>query len=80
MINPPNAAVHLFEAKAFESNPAAAAAEAVARSLVMTEVARRPGLGRQSLYKALPRDGHPEFATVLSIVRALGLTLTIGQA
>ena len=31
----------------------------------MTTVAADAGLGRESLYKALSRDGNPEFATVL---------------
>ena len=50
---------------------------AVARSKGMTEIARRTGLGRQSLYKALSPEGRPEFATVLNVVRALGLKLTV---
>lgn len=49
----------------------------VARAKGMTEVARKTGLGRQNLYKALSADGHPEFATVLSVVRALGMKMTI---
>ena len=44
---------------------------AVMRSKGMTEIARRTELGRQNLYEALSSDGHPEFATVLSAVRAL---------
>jgi probable addiction module antidote protein len=52
----------------------------VARSKGMTEIARRTGLGRQSLYKALSPDGRPEFATVLNVVRALGLKLTVTAA
>jgi probable addiction module antidote protein len=50
---------------------------AVARSKGMTEIARRTGLGRQSLYKALSPEGRPEFTTVLKVVRALGLKLTV---
>ena len=46
----------------------------------MTEIARRTGLGRQSLYKALSPEGHPEFATVLKVVRALGSKLTVTAA
>jgi len=53
---------------------------AVARSKGMTEIARRTGLGRQSLYKALSPEGRPEFATVLKVVRALGLKLTVSAA
>ena len=53
---------------------------AVARSKGMTEIARRSGLGRQSLYKALSPEGRPEFETVLKVVRALGLKLTVTSA
>lgn len=49
----------------------------VARAKGMTEIAQRTGMGRQSLYKALSAGGHPEFSTVLNVVRALGLKLTI---
>ncbi len=52
----------------------------VARAKGMTDIAKRAGLGRQSLYKALSPDGRPEFATVLTVVRALGLKLTITTA
>ena len=53
---------------------------AVARSKVMTEIACRIGLGRQSLYKALSPEGRPEFETVLKVLRALGLKLTVTAA
>ena len=43
----------------------------------MTDVARQAGLTRASLYKALSADGHPEFATVLKVVQALGLKMTV---
>jgi probable addiction module antidote protein len=46
----------------------------------MTEIARRTGLGRQSLYKALLPEARPEFATVLIVVRALALKLTVTAA
>lgn len=52
----------------------------VARSKGMSEIARHAGLGRQSLYKALSPDGRPEFATVLKVIRALGLKLTVSAA
>jgi probable addiction module antidote protein len=32
---------------------------------------------RESLYKALSPDGNPEFATVLKVVRVLGLNLKV---
>jgi probable addiction module antidote protein len=49
----------------------------VARAKGMTEVAREAGLGRESLYKGLSQKGNPEFATVLKVLRALGLGLTV---
>jgi hypothetical protein len=45
----------------------------VARSNGITEIAHRSGLGRQSPYKAVSREGRPEIETVLKIVRALDL-------
>ncbi len=47
----------------------------IARAKGMTQIARDTGLGRESLYKALSPEGNPGFATVLKIVRALGLQL-----
>jgi probable addiction module antidote protein len=48
----------------------------VARARGMSEIARKAGLNRESLYKALGEAGNPEFGTVMRIVRALGLTLS----
>lgn len=65
---------------AFEDGDAALITHAlgvVARAEGMTEVARQTGLTRASLYKALSADGHPEFATVLKVVQALGLKMTV---
>jgi probable addiction module antidote protein len=47
----------------------------IARAKGMTQIARETGLGRESLYKALSPEGNPEFATILKVVRALGLKL-----
>lgn len=53
----------------------AAALGDIARAQGMSAVARDAGLGRESLYKALSPDGNPEFATILKVIKALGLTL-----
>ena len=45
----------------------------IARAKGMTQVARTAELGRESLYKSLSPTGNPEFATVLKVMRALGL-------
>ena len=47
----------------------------IARARRMATVAEEAGLGRESLYKSLSANGNPEFATVLKVVRALGLQL-----
>lgn len=52
----------------------------IARAKGMTQLARDTGLGRESLYKALSAEGNPEFATVLKVVRALGIQLTAQPA
>jgi probable addiction module antidote protein len=48
----------------------------VSRAKGMTEVARKTGLSRESLYKALSAEGNPEFATILKVLRALDLKIT----
>ncbi|MBK6004517.1 putative addiction module antidote protein [Ramlibacter ginsenosidimutans] len=45
----------------------------IARAKGMSQVARDAGLSRESLYKALSENGNPSFATVLKVVRALGV-------
>jgi len=66
-----------LEAAMEDGHPAviATAIGNIARAKGMTEVARKAGIGRVSLYKALSPDGNPEFATILKVVKALGLRL-----
>jgi probable addiction module antidote protein len=66
-----------LEAALEDGDPAliAAALGDIARAQGMSQIARKTGLGRESLYKALSPDGNPEFSTVLKVVRALGLRL-----
>jgi probable addiction module antidote protein len=49
----------------------------VARAKGMAQIAKEAGLSRESLYKALGAEGNPEFATVLKVLQALGLKLSI---
>ena len=74
--------VAYLEAALSEGDPAliAAALGDIARAKGMTTVAADAGLGRESLYKALSPDGNPEFATVLKVMRALGLRLHASSA
>jgi probable addiction module antidote protein len=66
-----------FEAALEDGDPAliTAALGDIARAKGMTQIARDTGLGRESLYKALSAEGNPEFATIMKVVRALGLRL-----
>ncbi len=52
----------------------------IARAKGMTQVAKEAGLSRESLYKALSENGNPSFATILKVVRALGVRLHAGAA
>ena len=48
-----------------------------ARAHGMTELSRKCGVARESLYRSLGSGGNPEFDTVLKVLNAMGLRLTI---
>lgn len=52
----------------------------VAKSRGMTEIARKSGLSRESLYRALSNDGNPAMGTVLKVLQALGMKLSVTAA
>lgn len=45
----------------------------IARARGMVDLAKKTGLTREGLYKALSKDGNPSLGTVLKVMRALGL-------
>ncbi len=47
----------------------------IARARGMMDLARKTGLTREGLYKALSPEGNPSFATVMKVCKALGLKL-----
>ncbi|WP_174803214.1 addiction module antidote protein [Martelella limonii] len=49
----------------------------VARSKGMTAVAREAGVTREALYKALSEKGDPKLSTLLGVLKALGLHLSV---
>ena len=49
----------------------------LARARGMSQLARDTGLAREGLYKALSPEGNPEFATVMKVIKALGLKLGV---
>jgi len=70
-------AVAAYITEALETGDPAFVADAlgvIARSQGMT--ARKAGVSRESLYRSLSTDGNPELATVMHVLRALGLQLS----
>ncbi len=68
-----------YIAAAFATDDPASIAKAlgeVARMRNMSKLAKDVGMNRSALYRALSGDGNPEFATILKVVKALGLKLT----
>ena len=48
----------------------------IARAEGMSKIARDTGLAREALYRSLSVEGSPEFATVLKVMKALGMRLS----
>jgi probable addiction module antidote protein len=49
----------------------------LAKKQGMAEVAKKAGLNRESLYKALAGEGNPRFSTVSRVIKALGCKLAV---
>lgn len=47
----------------------------IARARGMTEIARKSGLAREALYRALRSGASPRFDTVMRVMRSLGMHL-----
>lgn len=76
-LDSPEAEAAYLQAAMEEGDPSAItdALGTIARARGMTEIAKESGLTRESLYRALHREGHPEFTTVVKVMNALGLRL-----
>jgi probable addiction module antidote protein len=48
-----------------------------AKARGMSDIAKQTGLSRESLYKALSGDGSPQFETIVLVLKALGLRLSV---
>ncbi len=48
-----------------------------ARARGMTEIARKAGVTRASLYKSLSEDGNPGFVTISKVTKALGCRISV---
>ncbi|MFN3958974.1 MAG: addiction module antidote protein [Parvularculaceae bacterium] len=49
----------------------------IARSKGMAAIAERTGLAREALYKSLSADGNPRLTTLLGVLKAMGLRLSV---
>ena len=76
--NPEEMAAYLDACIAESDGDAAFIAKAlgdIARAQGMTKIAKQTGLSRESLYKSLSGERSPDFATILKVISALGLSL-----
>jgi probable addiction module antidote protein len=46
----------------------------------LAKVAKLAGVERESLYRALSRRGNPRLSTLVAVIRAVGLKLTVESA
>jgi probable addiction module antidote protein len=46
----------------------------------VAKVAKKAGIERESLYRALSARGNPRFSTLMAVTKAMGLTLTVKTA
>jgi probable addiction module antidote protein len=73
-------AIHAYMAEALGTNDPKFIAKSlgtIARARGMSRIAKKAGLSRESLYKALSTDGNPAFGTVIRVMHALGLKFSI---
>lgn len=52
----------------------------VARAKGMSQIAREAGVTREALYKALSPSGDPKLSTLLGVMKALGVNLSVTPA
>jgi len=75
----PDDAIAYIEAALEEVGPEGikAALRAISDSEGMSALARKTGLNRQGLYRALSEEGDPKLSTLNAILDALGLRLSV---
>ncbi len=49
----------------------------VARARGMSQLAKEAGLSRDAMYKAFQPDGNPTLQTLMSVMKALGMKLSV---
>jgi len=72
--------IAVFLADALETGDTAYIAKAmgvVARAKGMTELSKETGLSREQLYRSFSEQGNPTLKTMLAVMRALGVDMTV---
>jgi probable addiction module antidote protein len=72
----------LYLAQAFEGGDPVeieAALGDVAKARGMTALSHESGIAREALYRALSNKGNAEFATLMKVIGAMGLHLTLAK-
>jgi probable addiction module antidote protein len=76
-------AIAAYVEAAFEDGDPATIAHAlgnVARARGMSTIAKEAGVTREALYKALSAQGDPKLSTLLGVMKALGLKISVETA
>jgi probable addiction module antidote protein len=78
-IDSPEAVAAFLEAALEDGDPRIIAATLgdIARSKGMAAIAERSGLAREALYKSLSAEGNPRLTTLLGVLKAMGLRLSV---
>ncbi len=81
-IKTPEDAAHYLDAVLADGDASeiADALGVVARSQGMATIAEESGLSRETLYRTLSDAGNPRLATLIGVLRAMGLRLSIAAA
>ena len=72
--------IEAYLADAFEEGDASGIAAAignVARVRSMSALAEQAGLSREALYRSLSAEGNPAFSTIVKVMDALGMQLSV---
>ena len=72
--------IEAYLAEAFEQGDAggiAAAIGNVAKARSMSTLAEQTGLSREALYRSLSAEGNPAFSTIVKVMDALGMQLSV---
>lgn len=81
-IKTPQDAAHYLDAVLADgdAHEIAEALGVVARSHGMAAIAEESGLSRETLYRTLSDSGNPRLATLIGVLRAMGLRLSVAAA